>query len=213
MRVLGINTTGDACDTALVESLETDTRLVASRIEAMGRGHDARLAPVVAALLAESGVSIREIDRIAVVVGPGSFTGVRVGVAFARGLALVAGRAAIGVTSLEAFEPAPPGRVLAIMPAKRRPPDVTWWAQCLLNGVGEGEPIEADAARLAQLECGSGEVWGEAGDAGVLLQPINPARPSAAAAARFALRIADPDRHPPVPVYVREPDATPARHR
>jgi tRNA threonylcarbamoyl adenosine modification protein YeaZ len=63
-------------------------------------GHAERLMPMIAEVLGEAGVGFSAIDRIAVTVGPGSFTGVRVGVAAARGLALASARPLIGATSL-----------------------------------------------------------------------------------------------------------------
>ena len=78
MLVLGINTVADACEAALVR----DGAVVAELSEPMNQGHDARLAPVVEKLMVDAGVAFADLDRVAIVVGPGSFTGVRVGVAF-----------------------------------------------------------------------------------------------------------------------------------
>ena len=78
MFVLGINTVADVCETALVDG----DRVVAHISEPMTQGHDARLAPVVQQVMGEAGVAFNQLDRVAVIVGPGSFTGVRVGVAF-----------------------------------------------------------------------------------------------------------------------------------
>src|ERR1700733_13508071 len=99
MRVLSVNTVGDACEGALM----VDGHILAVRSEAMVQGHDARLAPLVGEVMNEAGLEFGELDRIAVIVGPGSFAGVRVGVAFARGLALALNVPAMGVTSLEAL--------------------------------------------------------------------------------------------------------------
>ena len=80
MLVVGINTVADVCEAALVE----DARVVAHVSEPMTQGHDARLAPVVQQLMGEAGVEFTQLERVAVIVGPGSFTGVRVGVAAPR---------------------------------------------------------------------------------------------------------------------------------
>lgn len=131
MLILGINTVSDACEAALVR----DGVVIAELSEPMQQGHDARLAPVVEKLMRDSITLFADLDRIAIVVGPGSFTGVRVGVAFARGLALSLDKPAVGVTSLEALDALPrEGRVLALLPAKRRPPERTWWGQIIDQG-------------------------------------------------------------------------------
>jgi tRNA threonylcarbamoyladenosine biosynthesis protein TsaB len=209
MLVLGINTVSDVCEAALVRR----SQLVAERSKPMSQGHDARLAPLVDELMREAGVGFAELDRIAVIVGPGSFTGVRVGVAFARGLALALDRAAIGVTSLEAIAFGSANivgaRVLAALPAKRRPPEVSWWAQMIEAGRGVAEPLEADAAMLRAMANGATSVWGAELEAAGLATSAHAARPTAGAAALFAAGLADGDTPPPRPVYAREPDATP----
>ena len=68
--------------------------------EVRERGHAERLMPMMAEVMEEAGLAFSDIDRIAVTVGPGTFTGVRVGVAAARGLALASGVATVGATSL-----------------------------------------------------------------------------------------------------------------
>jgi tRNA threonylcarbamoyladenosine biosynthesis protein TsaB len=69
----------------------------------MVRGHAEALVPLIAAVMSEAPVDFAELDRIAVTVGPGSFTGLRVGVAAARGIALATGKPAVGVTTLAAL--------------------------------------------------------------------------------------------------------------
>jgi tRNA threonylcarbamoyladenosine biosynthesis protein TsaB len=207
MLVLGINTVADACEAALVR----DGVVVAEFSEPMNQGHDARLAPVVAQLMRESGTAFSDLGRIAVVVGPGSFTGVRVGVAFARGLSLASSTLtpAVGVTSLEALDGLPQDRrVLALLPAKRRPPEKTWWAQLLEAGRGVAEATEIREDELSPLLAGVDAACG--GLAGVpdTGKPRIEAKPTAAAAALFAGGLSGklPEARP---VYVREPDAKP----
>ena len=98
MIVLGIDTALDACSVALVRDGET----LAEISEPMTRGQAERLAPMVRDAVARAGVSYAVIDRVAVTTGPGSFTGVRVGLSFARALALAIGKPCIGVSTLEA---------------------------------------------------------------------------------------------------------------
>jgi tRNA threonylcarbamoyladenosine biosynthesis protein TsaB len=134
---------------------------------------------------------------------------VRVGVAFARGLALALDVAAAGVSSLEAMPDLPrQGRVLGLLPAKRRPPEKTWWAQVLADGRGAGEPFEAGGERLAQLVRDAEAVCGGLSDVPDLGVTRIHSKPTAGATALFAGRLSG-ELPPPRPIYVREPDATP----
>ena len=74
-----------------------------SRSLPMMRGHAEALMPLIAAVMSAADVEFADLDRIAVTVGPGSFTGLRVGVAAARGIALAAGKPAVGLTTLAAL--------------------------------------------------------------------------------------------------------------
>jgi tRNA threonylcarbamoyladenosine biosynthesis protein TsaB len=208
MLVLGINTVADACDAALVR----DGVVVAELTEPMQQGHDARLAPVVEKLMRDAGIAFADLNRVCVIVGPGSFTGVRVGVAFARGLSLSLDIPAVGVTSLEALDGLPlEGRVLGVLPAKRRPPARTWWGQLIDQGRGAGEAFEATEDELRARVAGVDAICGGLSDIPDLGAPRVAASPSAKAAAIFVGRLSDDDLPPPRPVYVREPDATPMR--
>ncbi len=73
------------------------------RIETGVRGQDARLAPMVHDILDEAGLVPTDIERIGVIIGPGAFTGVRIGVAFARGLGLTLGKPVTGINALDVF--------------------------------------------------------------------------------------------------------------
>lgn len=208
MLVLGINTVADACEAGLVR----DGAIVADHAEPMNQGHDARLAPVVETLMQKAGIAFAELTRVAVVVGPGSFTGVRVGVAFARGLGLSLDIPVVGVTSLEALDHLPrTGRVLGLLAAKRRPPEKTWWAQEIAEGRAAGEAFEASAADVQRFAAETAVICGQVASLPEnLLGQLIAAEPRAAAAALFAARLisALPAARP---VYVREPDATPMR--
>ncbi|WP_349940555.1 tRNA (adenosine(37)-N6)-threonylcarbamoyltransferase complex dimerization subunit type 1 TsaB [Fulvimarina sp. MAC8] len=117
--ILAIDTALDDCSVAVFDAREY--RLLASRTERIGRGHAERLPAVIDAVLAEAGCGFPDIASIAVTIGPGSFTGVRVGVAAARGYALALGIPAAGVTTLEAMAEAVrcEAPVLAVHDAKR----------------------------------------------------------------------------------------------
>ena len=99
MIILAIDTTLDACSVAIVRDGET----LASLHEQMNRGQAERLAPMVREACANANVALSQIDRIAVTAGPGSFTGVRVGLSFARALALALDKPCLGVSTLEAL--------------------------------------------------------------------------------------------------------------
>ena len=95
--MLGIHTAGPACDLALVR----DHEALAETKVSMSRGQDAQLPGLLQNLLKKSEIPHQASDRFAVVTGPGSFTGIRVGVAFARGLSLATSVPCLGVTTLE----------------------------------------------------------------------------------------------------------------
>ena len=89
MRILAIDTALEACSAAV---LDTELGAVVARESmAMARGHAEALMPLIARVMEEGGLDFTQIDRIAVTTGPGSFTGMRVGIAAARGLALATG--------------------------------------------------------------------------------------------------------------------------
>jgi tRNA threonylcarbamoyladenosine biosynthesis protein TsaB len=98
MRVLAIDCALDACSAAVFDS--DPGTIVASQTRIMTRGHAEALMPLIARVMDEAEVEFKELDRIAVTVGPGSFTGLRVGISAARGIALAAAKPAIGLTTL-----------------------------------------------------------------------------------------------------------------
>src|SRR6201982_4197674 len=101
MLILAIDTALDACAAAV---LDTDSgRLIAQASQAMKRGHAEALMPLIADVMKEAGVPFATLDRIAVTTGPGSFTGLRVGLSAARGIALAANKPVVGVTTLTAY--------------------------------------------------------------------------------------------------------------
>lgn len=101
MLILAIDTALDACAAGI---LDTDAgRLIAQESHAMKRGHAEALMPLIARVIKESGISFASLDRIAVTTGPGSFTGLRVGLSAARGIGLAANKPVVGVTTLTAY--------------------------------------------------------------------------------------------------------------
>jgi len=206
MLVLGFHTAGPACDLALTR----DGEVIGEIRETMMRGQDARLPDLTQSLLSEAGLDLQAVDRFAVITGPGSFTGIRVGVAFARGLALATGKPCLGVTSLEAALPAgQQGSAIVLQPAQKRPPDITFWTQTFRSGEATDAPREMTLEAVRDLlRSHPHMVYGEA----VALQDgfveltIHPATPSAARAAQLAATL-DPERHSARPTYARAPDA------
>jgi tRNA threonylcarbamoyladenosine biosynthesis protein TsaB len=101
MLILAIDTALDACAAAM---LDTDAgRLIAQESQAMKRGHAEALMPLIARVIKQSRLAFAALDRIAVTTGPGSFTGLRVGLSAARGIALAADKPVVGVTTLTAY--------------------------------------------------------------------------------------------------------------
>jgi tRNA threonylcarbamoyladenosine biosynthesis protein TsaB len=98
MRVLAIDTALDACSVAVLDTLRGG--ITASESLPMARGHAEALMPLIARIMDRADIEFAELDRIAVTTGPGSFTGLRVGISAARGIALAAGRPAIGLSTL-----------------------------------------------------------------------------------------------------------------
>lgn len=101
MKVLAIDTVATLC-AACVFDAEAD-RVLAAESADIGRGHVEHLMPQVADVLERSGRRYSDLDRIAVGCGPGSFTGVRVGVAAARGFSLALKIPAVGISTLTAI--------------------------------------------------------------------------------------------------------------
>lgn len=215
MIVLAVDTARDACQAALFDS--ASGRLVLRRVE-MARGHAEALMPMIAEVVAESSLAVDRIDCFAATIGPGTFTGVRVGVAAVRGLALAAAKPAVGITTLEALAASArmagvSGPLLVALDARRGEVYAQSFAgdDSLLS-----EPVAAPAAKvIAALPEGVVQVFGSGA----------PACAESAAAAGISLQVAGLDSAPrieavarlalaapagaPRPFYLRPPDAKP----
>ena len=206
MIVLAIDTAGTGCYAALYNSDE-DTILGTAGAD-IGRGHAERLMAFVDAALDAADLTLKDIDRIAVTIGPGSFTGIRVGVAAARGLALALGVPAVGVPSLSAFA-ADRWTGKPLLVAKDAKRDEVYWQSFAADGAALSPPAIAsldEAQILATAH--DGDI---AGSAAVLLR--EGAQPetdgvSIATVARLGARL-DPAANTPKPLYLRGPDAKP----
>jgi tRNA threonylcarbamoyladenosine biosynthesis protein TsaB len=124
MLLLAIDTAGPACAVALIREVGGEAQILAQATEIVGRGHAERLMPMIEGTLAGSGTALDDLNRIAVTTGPGSFTGIRAGVAAARGFALALDIPAVGIGSLEAMifpvaREQDRGTVVGVLDAKR----------------------------------------------------------------------------------------------
>ena len=195
--ILAFDSSAAHCAAAL---LCDDT--VHTRIEAMDKGQAERLIPLLEELLAETGTSWADLDAIAVGVGPGNFTGVRIAVAAARGLALGRGIPAIGISTLEALAYGQSGPVTVVQDARRG----AAYVQDFVDGLPTAAP-----ALVHELTAITGTAFvGELAEQmqGELRQP---ALPLPAAMARIAAARLGQDNPRPAPLYLRAADAAPAR--
>jgi tRNA threonylcarbamoyladenosine biosynthesis protein TsaB len=205
MIVLGLDTCLNACSVAVLDG----AGVLAHRSEVMARGHQERLAPMAAAAMADAGLPFGALERIGATVGPGSFTGLRVGLAFAKGLASALAIPALGVSVLEALAAEAHGLVGAVVDARRD--------QVYLQIFEDGEPLMAPdvlslgtaAARL--IEVAGGRVIALIGSGAPLLAGVAPGakvRTPEGCDARLVARLAGERAVVPIrPLYLRAPDA------
>ncbi|MFE9085223.1 tRNA (adenosine(37)-N6)-threonylcarbamoyltransferase complex dimerization subunit type 1 TsaB [Brevundimonas sp. NPDC003935] len=215
MRVLIVDTALGACTAAVVE----DGRLLGLRTELMTKGHQERLAGMTRDAVVEAGDGFGAVDRIGVTVGPGSFTGLRVGLAFAQGLGAALDRPVVGVSTLDALAVSAPtqGLVAAVIDARRG----QVYARLFRDGValGEAEALALETATDRILEAAAGSIPTLVGSgaqilsetfpdrfAEAVLTPLAAPTPEALASLTAA---ADPTTALPRPLYLRAPDATP----
>jgi tRNA threonylcarbamoyladenosine biosynthesis protein TsaB len=232
MRVLALDTTARAGSVALVER----DRTIEERAGDAGRTHAERLPGELLELLGRHGLQPRDVDLFAVACGPGSFTGLRVGLATMQGLALVVGRGLIGVSALDALaelgsrDRAPGTRVAAWVDAHRREVFAALYevtAAPLFSGDRLAPIEEPTVGPPADVLRRHGPIDVVIGDGAVLyadlVERVAPqvevvaAPPIAGAIGRLA--IVRSSRGGPVdpaavhPLYVRRPDAEIARDR
>jgi tRNA threonylcarbamoyladenosine biosynthesis protein TsaB len=205
MIVLGLDTCLSSCSVAVLDG----ERVLASAREVMARGHQERLAPMAREVMARAGLSFDRLERIAVTVGPGSFTGLRVGIAFAKGLALALDLPAVGIGTLEALAAETEGLVFPAIDARR--------GQLYLQAFEDGRPLmapdaltaETAAARVAELS--QGRPFTLIGSGGALLADLMPGArlvPAEGADALQVARLASARGPAPLkPLYLRAPDA------
>jgi tRNA threonylcarbamoyladenosine biosynthesis protein TsaB len=213
MIVLALDTALEACSVALGRG----ERLLAHRYAECGKAHAEILMPMIEAVLGDSQLDVSAIERIGVTVGPGSFTGLRTGLAAARGLALALGRPAVGVTTCAVLAAgAPQGEPIAAAIEARR--GEIYFAA--FDGKG-GEALSARALALGEgvkLLSERGGTWRIVGSgsqalahalaaAGVDAEVIaNVVWPDAANMLGLITH-AVPEESPPRPLYLRAVDA------
>mgnify|MGYP000112016950 CR=1 FL=1 len=207
MLTLAIDTSGADCAVHLARDGAALTQLR----ETLGRGHAERLAPMTQEALAQAGVKAPDIARIGVVTGPGSFAGIRVGVAFARGLALALKAPALGVSlfDLWAREYAAEPVLAAVHDSGRGEAAFRLYRKGDPAGAVMRLPYEAAAAAVRE-ESAAPMLAGSAAQRIAEFLPGARLAPDAPADLALLARIAadaDPAAFPPAPLYVRPPDA------
>ena len=213
MRLLVIDTALGACTAAVFE----DGRPLAVRFEPMTKGHQERLGGLVRDVMAEAGGGFESLDRIGVTVGPGSFTGLRVGLAFVQGLGAALDRPVVGISALDALAASlddAAGAVAALIDARRGQVYARLFTSGSALGPDEALSLEDIARRLAEIGPNVALIGNGAAVLAEAFPDLKFARiddrvaPSTEALARLAAA-ADPATHPPRPLYLRAPDATP----
>lgn len=225
MTILALDTATGGCSVAIYDG----TAILAHRAEAMYRGQSEALMPMVQAVATDAGLTLEALSAIAVTRGPGAFTGLRIGLAAARGLALSLGVPCIGVTTLEAVAHGVPeperqtlksegGSVLVSLDSRRADVFVQVFTADLhpLTGPEALHPDHLPSVIRGTVDgpllvCGdrTDDVLAalETGGVSAALSTA-PALPDAAMIAALAWDRVDaaPDT-PPQPLYLRPPDA------
>lgn len=214
--ILAIDTAFERCAAAVYDA-DGDVLLAAAEPE-IGKGHAEQLMAVIAGVLDAANVTYADLARIGVTVGPGSFTGIRVGVAAARGLALALGVPAVGIDTLSALAAPSLGQgraILATLDARRGEIYAALYAPDGAVLVAPRALAPADLpALLANLAAdaplglvGTGSAIALAALSGRQALVLDPhSRIDMAALSRLAARAADA---PPRPLYLRGADAKP----
>lgn len=216
MRLLAIDTATEACSAALGDAHES-----IFRYREEPRGHARLILPMVDELLAEAGVSLNQLDAIVVGRGPGSFTGVRIGVSVAQGLAAGAGLGMIGVSDLAALAQAIIDEQLsrAVAVAFDARMDEVYWGCFRANDEGLAEDVGAERVLSPdRVDCpfpldetvAAGRGWAVYRERLSVAFGGEPGRieadrlPTAAAMLRLAAREQVMPPHSVMPVYLRD---------
>ncbi|MGA1856609.1 tRNA (adenosine(37)-N6)-threonylcarbamoyltransferase complex dimerization subunit type 1 TsaB [Azospirillum sp. 11R-A] len=225
MKVLGLDTATSGCSAALWDGTagqDDGARVTVRRSPPMARGQAEVLVPLAQEVLADAGAGFAGLDRIAVTVGPGAFTGLRIALAAARGIAVAQDLPVIGITSFDAIAHGVPaaeraGRFLLVAVDSRRAEPFLQLYDAALAPVGD--PAMPDPAAIPGWLDGlypSGPLL-LAGDAAAAVAPLLAGRADLAlasgdglpdAAVVAALGAVRPTGLPAEPFYLRPPDVT-----
>ena len=212
MLVLALDSAGSACSAAVLR----DGVVVARRRALMARGQSEVLVPMVGEVMAEAGFTFDHLDLLAASVGPGAFTGIRIGLATARALALAAAKPLAGIRTTDAIAAATDpdqrqGRLVMVVMESRR---AELWVQCYDDTLTALGPIRALTPQQA-AEAATGAVL-LAGDGAGLVAPLLPQamlapdcdHVDAVQVARLAVQGWPDAVLPPEPLYLRDADVT-----
>ena len=188
----------DTAFSSVSACLLQEGRVVDLRHEEMARGQAERLMPMLEEVLQAAGLGWGDLDALGVCTGPGNFTGIRISVAAARGLALSLGLPAVGVAALESAAFGLPEPVTAVVDARRE--------RAYVQRFPDGAPGLVALADFAPETAISGP-GAALLSARTLPQPV----PIAEAIARIAAQRFATETRPPAPLYIRPADAAPAR--
>ena len=217
MRILAIDTALSNCAAAVLDNGPGSGCFVSIE-EEIGRGHAEHLMDMIGEVMAESATAFSDLDRIAVTVGPGSFTGLRVGLSVARGFGLVLEKPVVGITTLAALARGvvlPAGHPLLVALSGKGEE-----VYCQ-EFAGDGKPVGAagvrtvsDLARhLPSRICLAGSAANQVAQAmkqqGAQVLSTN-GFPEIRDVAELGLT-ADPSMSSPSPLYLRSADATPQK--
>ncbi|ALL15124.1 tRNA (adenosine(37)-N6)-threonylcarbamoyltransferase complex dimerization subunit type 1 TsaB [Caulobacter henricii] len=202
----------DTCLGASSVAILAGDQMLAARTEPMTRGHQERIGVLAREVALEAGVAFSDLTRIGVTIGPGSFTGLRVGLAFAKGLATALSIPCIGVSTLEALAHGTPGFVAAVLDARMSQVYLQVFDGRIALMAPDALDLGSAAARLAELH--GGQAVTLIGSGAPLLAEtfpratiLTPAAPDPVAIARLAAARPVP-LHSPRPLYLRAPYAT-----
>ena len=219
MLILAIDTALEACAVAV---LDTDAgELLAQESRLMKRGHAEALMPKITRIMQSANLAFTSLGRIAVTVGPGSFTGLRVGISAARGLALAAKRPAVGLSTLSAYAAGIVGqtRTAPVISAIDARHDHVYFQIVAGDGSELVRPTIASIDEaIAASQFGAPHLVGNA--AGILAErwPKDTTQPVAVDTqpapdigwVAWLGAAANPETTPARPFYLRAPDAKPA---